>query len=469
MKGMRRLATKTIDESKKSWHIAGPAILTGVLQFSIWFITTAFVGHLGSTELAAVSIAQNVIEGFAYGVLLGMGSALETLCGQAVGAGQLNMLGIYMQRSCIITLATALLLAPAYAFTTPILRLLRQSDDISELAGRYAVCAIPQLFAYALNFPLQKFFQSQSKVWVMAAISGTAVVIHAALNWVFVRKLGHGLAGAAVVGNFSWWLIVLAQVAYVVSGYFPESWTGFSKSAFRSLSGFVRLSLASAIMLCLELWYYTAVLIMVGYLKNPSIQVSAMSICMNIQLWTLMVALGFNAAISVRVSNELGAGRPKAAKFAVAVNMLTAAVLGIACTVAVLAGRKLLPRLFTGVPEVVKEASRMGYLLAATILLGFIQPVLSGVAVGAGWQSSVAFLNVGCYYLIGLPIGAVLGFKLKRNAMGIWSGMLVGSLLQTAILLIITVRTKWKKEALQAEERIMTWGGRIEPQQNPIT
>ncbi|CAL9166586.1 unnamed protein product [Musa hybrid cultivar] len=34
-----------------------------------------------------------------------MGSDLETLCGQAVGAGQLHMLGIYMQRSWIITLA----------------------------------------------------------------------------------------------------------------------------------------------------------------------------------------------------------------------------------------------------------------------------------------------------------------------------------------------------------------------------
>jgi MATE family multidrug resistance protein len=30
----------------------------------------------------------------AHGVQLGMGSALETLCGQAVGAGQLQMLGV---------------------------------------------------------------------------------------------------------------------------------------------------------------------------------------------------------------------------------------------------------------------------------------------------------------------------------------------------------------------------------------
>nr|QEY08345.1 MATE efflux family protein member 2d [Crocus sativus] len=444
----RSLSAKTWEETKKSWQIAGPTILTGVLQFSISFITAAFVGHLGSTELAAVSIAQNVIEGFAFGILIGMGSALETLCGQAVGAGQVNMLGIYMQRSCIITGVTALILTPVYVFTSPILKLLHQSRDISELAGKYSIWVIPQLFAYAMNFPLQKFFLSQSKVWAMTVISAIALAAHILLNWVFVTRLGHGLVGAAIVGNFSWWFIVLAQMVYMVSGSFPEAWTGFSVKAFQSLSSFVRLSLASAIMLCLELWYFTAVIILVGYLKNPELEVSAISICMNIQLWTLMIALGFNAAVSVRVSNELGAGHPKAAKFSVVVNVCISMLLGLICMVAVLIGRKILPELFTNIAELVRETSKLGYLLAATILLSFIQPVLSGVAVGAGWQSMVAFVNIGCYYFIGLPIGAVLGFKLKLNAFGIWSGMLMGSILQAVILLVITFRTRWEKEVI---------------------
>lgn len=66
---------------------------------------------------------------------LGMGSALETLCGQAYGAGQTRMLGIYMQRSWVILLATAFVLLPIYIFAPPILSFFGESDDISRAAG----------------------------------------------------------------------------------------------------------------------------------------------------------------------------------------------------------------------------------------------------------------------------------------------------------------------------------------------
>lgn len=64
------LVDKSWNESKKMWHIAGPAILAGVCQFSIGLVTVAFVGHLGDTELAAVSAVQNVIEGFVSGFMV---------------------------------------------------------------------------------------------------------------------------------------------------------------------------------------------------------------------------------------------------------------------------------------------------------------------------------------------------------------------------------------------------------------
>lgn len=41
---------------------------------------------------------------------------------------------------------------------------------------------------------------------------------------------------------------------------------------------------------------------------------------------------------------------------------------------------------------------------------------MKGVAVGCGWQTFVAYVNVGCYYGIGIPLGSVLGFYFKFGA-----------------------------------------------------
>jgi Na+-driven multidrug efflux pump len=90
-----------------------------------------------------------------------------------------------------------------------------------------------------------------------------------------------------------------------------------------------------------------------------------------------IICLSFS--VSVRVANELGAKHPKAAKFSVVVAVITSAAVGLIFTLVALVARKQLPRLFTGDDLLVKETSKLGYLLAATISLNSIQPVLSGM------------------------------------------------------------------------------------------
>lgn len=178
-----------------------------------------------------------------------MGSALETLCGQAFGAGQLDMLGIYMQRSWVILATTALFLSLIYIFAASILKLIGQTAAISQAAGIFSIWMIPQLFAYAFNFPMAKFLQAQSKIMVMALIAAVALVLHTVFSWLLMLKLGWGMVGAAVVLNASWWFIDASQFLYIVSGTCGRAWNGFSWKAFQNLWGFVRLSLASAVML----------------------------------------------------------------------------------------------------------------------------------------------------------------------------------------------------------------------------
>ncbi|CAK8537203.1 unnamed protein product [Lathyrus sativus] len=290
------LTRKVMIESKKLWNIAGPAIFSRITSFSMLVITQIFGGHLGELELAAISIAVNVIVGFNFGVLLGMASALETLCGQAFGAKQYHMLGVYLQRSWIVLFICCILLSPMYIFTTPLLRVLGQPENVAVLTGEVTMWMIPLQLSLAFQFPLSRFLQCQLKTAAIAWVSLIAFLIHILVSWLFVFKLQLGVIGAAATLNFSWWALTVGLYVYTVCGGCPLTWKGFSMEAFSGLWEFLKLSTASGVMLCLESWYYKILIVMTGNLPDADIAVGALSICMNINSLEFMIPLAFFAA-----------------------------------------------------------------------------------------------------------------------------------------------------------------------------
>ncbi|KAF1860824.1 hypothetical protein Lal_00000238 [Lupinus albus] len=445
VKGLKEVKKVFWIETMKLWEIALPIVFNILCQYGVNSITSIFVGHLGDIQLSAVSLTNSVIGTFAFGFMLGMGSATETLCGQAFGAGQVNLLGVYMQRSWVILFATSILLLPIYIFAAPILKVLGQQKDIADLAGSFALLVIPQFLSLPLNFPTQKFLQAQSKVSVIAWVGFVALIMHIGMLWLLIYVLDWGLTGAAVAFNITSWGITVAQLVYVV-GWCKEGWNGLSWLAFKDIWAFVRLSLASAIMLCLEVWYMMSVIVLAGHLDNAVIAVDSLSICMNYNGWEGMLFIGVNAAISVRVSNELGLGHPRATKYSVYVTVFQSLFIGIFFMAVILITRDYFAIIFTSSKTVQDAVSKLGCLLAVTMVLNSVQPVISGVAVGGGWQGLVAYINIGCYYLFGLPMGFLLGYKVNLGVKGLWGGMICGVVLQTLILLLILYKTNWKKE-----------------------
>ncbi|TQD93358.1 hypothetical protein C1H46_021027 [Malus baccata] len=412
LSNFQRLRTATWLETKTLYRLAAPAVVVYLLNNVISMSTQILCGHLGNLELAASSLGNTGIQVFAYGLMLGMGSAVETLCGQAYGAHKYEMLGIYMQRSTILLVATGIPLTIVYIFSKPLLLALGESASISAAAAVFVYGLIPQIFAYACNFPIQKFLQAQSIVFPSAYISAGALVVHIVLSWVVVYKLDWGLLGAALMLSFSWWIIVVAQFVYIVwTPRCKRTWRGFSIRAFSGLWRFLKLSAASAVMLCLETWYYQIIVLIAGLLQDAEIALDALSICITITGWVFMVSVGFNAAASVRVGNELGVGHPKAAAFAVVMVTSSSFLISVVCAIIVLALRDVISYIFTEGETVSNAVSELSPYVAISIILNGIQPVLSGVAVGCGWQAFVAYVNVGCYYIVGIPLGCLLGFK----------------------------------------------------------
>lgn len=99
-------------------------------------------------------------------------------------------------------------------------------------------------------------------------------------------------------------------------------------------------------------------------------------------LWENLIDADVNIFLvphnSVRVSNELGAGNHRQAKISVIVVSITSIAIGIVACLVVVTTRDWFPYLFTTSDLVAKETTRLSVLLALTVLLNSLQPVLSG-------------------------------------------------------------------------------------------
>ncbi|XVF50532.1 hypothetical protein PTKIN_Ptkin04bG0108800 [Pterospermum kingtungense] len=404
---------KFFDEVKKQLWLAGPLIVVSILQYCIQMISVMFVGHLGELALSAASMASSFATVTGFSLLLGMATALDTLCGQSYGAKQYSMMGIHMQRAMLILVIVSIPLAIIWVNTTPILLVFGQDHDISEKAGEYACFMVPSLFAYGLLQCLVKFLQTQNIAFPMMICSVITTLLHILLCWVMVFKSSFGFKGAALATSVSHWTNVLLLVFYLkFSPSCAKTWAGFSKEAFQNIFTFLRLAIPSAVMVCLESWSFEMMVLLSGLLPNPKLQTSALSICLNTAYTVWMIPFGLSAAVSTRVSNELGAGNPEVAHLAVCVVIVMTISEGLLVGSILILIRNSWGYAYSNEVEVVKYVAALMPLVAASNFLDSLQCVLSGTCRGCGWQKIGAYVNLGSYYLVGIPCSILLSFVL---------------------------------------------------------
>ncbi|KAI8528641.1 hypothetical protein RHMOL_Rhmol12G0163400 [Rhododendron molle] len=444
-----------VEEVKKQLWLAGPLICVSLLQFCLQLISVMFVGHLGELALSGASMATSFASVTGFSMLLGMASALDTLCGQSYGAKQYHMLGIHTQRAMLVLSLASIPLAFIWANTGTILVALGQDPEISREAELYARYMIPSIFAYGLLQCLVKFLQTQNIVFPMMIGAGITTLLHLLVCWILVFKSGLGSRGAALANSISYWVNVVLLALYVkFSPSCAKSWTGFSKEALHNILTFLKLAIPSAVMVCLEMWSFEMMVLLSGLLPNPQLETSVLSICFNTASTVWTIPFGLGNAVSTRVSNELGAGNPQAARLAVSVVLVMAVTEGVLVGAVLILIRNLWGHAYSNEVEVVRYVAAMMPILAISNLLDGLQTVLSGSVRGCGWQKVGAFVNLGSYYLVGIPCALLFAFVLHIGGMGLWLGMLCALLVQGLSLLTITLRNNWEQESKKATERV---------------
>ncbi|XP_044983631.1 protein DETOXIFICATION 16-like [Hordeum vulgare subsp. vulgare] len=198
--------------------------------------------------------------------------------------------------------------------------------------------------------------------------------------WVLVHKVGLGSKGAALASavSDSTYLAILCLYTRL-SGACRRTWTGFSMEAFafKELRQFAELAIPSTMMVCFLFFKFELLVLLSGLLPNPKLETSVLSICLNTGALMFTVSYGLCAAISTRVSNELGAGRPQVARLATIVVICMALFAGSVISITMILLRKSWGYMYSNEEEVVTYIARMIPVLGVSFFVDGIHTSLS--------------------------------------------------------------------------------------------
>ena len=94
--------------------------------------------------------------------------------------------------------------------------------------------------------------------------------------------------------------------------------------------------------------------------------------------------------------------------------------------VVLMAFRYQIPPLFTNDPQVIEILVHMFPIATAMQTLDSVAAISHVLLRGIGWQEFGGYLNLGVYYLIGIPTFFGTAFFLGWELMGLWAGLTLG-------------------------------------------
>ncbi|KOM54946.1 hypothetical protein LR48_Vigan10g083800 [Vigna angularis] len=443
----------TVSEVISISKIAIPMILTGLLLYCRSMISMLFLGHLGELALAGGSLAVGFANITGYSILSGLAVGMEPICGQAFGAKRFTLLGLCLQRTILLLLFTSLPISLLWLHMKKILLLCGQDESIATQAQSYLVYSIPDLIAQSFLHPMRIYLRSQSITLPLTLCASLSILLHIPINYFLVSHLGLGIKGVALGGVWTNFNLVASLILYIVfSGTYKKTWGGFSFECFTQWRSLLNLAIPSCVSVCLEWWWYEIMILLCGLLVNPRATVASMGILIQTTSLLYIFPSSLSFSVSTRVGNKLGAQKPSKARLSAIVGLSCSFVSGVLALVFALMVRNTWASMFTKDKEIITLTSMVLPIIGLCELGNCPQTTGCGVLRGTARPKIGANINLGCFYLVGMPVSVWLAFFTGYDFQGLWLGLLAAQGSCAVTMLVVLCRTDWESEAQRAKK-----------------
>ncbi|XP_019465217.1 PREDICTED: protein DETOXIFICATION 49-like [Lupinus angustifolius] len=440
--------------------IALPMILTGLLLYCRSMISMLFLGHLGELALAGGSLALGFANITGYSILSGLAVGMEPICGQAFGAKRFTLLGLCLQKTILLLLLTSIPITILWLYMKQILLFCGQDEGIATHAQSYLFYSIPDLIAQSLLHPLRIYLRTQSITLPLTLCATFSILLHIPINYLLVSHLNLGLKGVALSGVWTNFNLVASLILYIFfSGTHKKTWGGFTHECFTQWKPLLNLAIPSCISVCLEWWWYEIMILLCGYLINPTATVASMGILIQTTSLLYIFPSSLSFSVSTRVGNKLGAQKPSKARLTAIVGLSCSFISGLSALVFALMVRNIWASMFTSDKDIIKLTSLVLPIIGLCELGNCPQTTGCGILRGTARPKVGANINLGCFYLVGMSVSVWLAFFAGYDFQGLWLGLLAAQGSCSITMLVVLSQTDWEVEAQRSEKLTGIGGG----------
>ncbi|OQS03427.1 Multidrug/Oligosaccharidyl-lipid/Polysaccharide (MOP) Flippase Superfamily [Thraustotheca clavata] len=445
-----------LSEARAIWKMAWKVSLVTVCQTSLPTISAGFLGHLGNNELAGSALANIWISGVQV-VIYGFAVALCTLCGQAYGAENYELVGIWLQLGIFFLTLFTIPVCFSFFYVDVILSGLTDDPIVLGFASTYAKYSALSIWPQCVYYALRQYFQAQEIVTPATVINVLSVFVCIGANYILIIGVDGYIDGLGFIGSPLAQFIAsvfqpLALVLYACyyRRHHEKTWYGFTWDCLERerVKRFLSLSLGMTVNMAMDEWVYSFATSLASYL-GPVV-LSANSILFN--LWNLVFGVywGFGLPTQVRTANFLGSYQPDRAKRTMYVGFVLGAFASISSALVVYIFRYPIVAAFT--PD--KELQNMIHIalpiFCIAVSLSGLHLVLAAVVEGMSLASTlVCITGVGSWAIL-LPGAYLLGIVWNAGLIGLWWGSVLGELSKFFMIAFFLSRIDWDEMAILA-------------------
>ena len=427
--------------------IALPIMLQNLLSSSLSFIDTLMIGQLGSDQIAAVGIANQIF--FLVNLFIfGIASGASIFFSQYYGAGRHKDLENVMGLALTLSLAVSTVFA-AVSFFSPKLPVSLFTDDpfVTAISASYQRWVAVSYLFFAVSYVHSIALRSVGCAAVPLVASLISMTMNMVGNALLIFGIGPfprlGAEGAAIATMLSRLTEMCIVMGYSYHGRYEFRIHGHS--AFRWSPAFISVYIKTCLPVLLNevLWSLGMTAYKIGYSKLGVDALACINVSESIANFFFIFAMGLGHGTTILLGQILGKGDTREAKSGASLILRTAFAIGCLMGLSMALTAPLFAGLFNVSDEIRNMASRCLFIKSAFQPLANMNMVrVVGILRAGGDTRYALFAETSCVWLIGVPM-AFLGAAVLH--LPIYAAVAMTSLDEAGKLLLCYPRYRSEK------------------------